>query len=168
MASDSPFHSVTLTYIAPAAEAVAVTGVVDVFVATSTAPYQISTLVFVSDDVAFVQVPTPAPLTPVSAPVELPPTKMSTLPAVVVTLVVNVTGSELAELEVFVFCCPSAIAADAGDAMTPSVAKPTRGATPHPATPRERPLAVLWLASPRRRASLRCGTARCHRARCDP
>src|SRR2546422_5872420 len=126
MASDSPFHSVTLTYIAPAAEAVAVTGVVEVFVATSTAPYQISTLVCVSDDVAFVQVPTPAPLTPVSAPVELPPTKISTLPAVVVTLVVDVTPRELAEPAVFFFFCTSAIVADAGDALTPSAAKPTR------------------------------------------
>ena len=150
------------------AEAVAVTGVVDVFVATSTAPYQISTLVFVSDDVAFVQVPTPAPLTPVSAPVELPPTKMSTLPAVVVTLVVNVTVSELAELELFVFCCTSAIAADAGDAMTPSVAKPTSVATPHQATARERTIAVIWLASPWRRASLRCATVRRYCAQCDP
>src|SRR3989454_7478358 len=130
MASVSPFHSVTLTYIAPAAEAVAVTGVVEVFVATSTAPYQISTLVCVSDDVAFVQVPTPAPLTPVSAPVELPPTKISTLPAVVVTLVVEVTVRELAELALFGFCCPSAIAAAAGGAPAPSVAKPAILASP--------------------------------------
>src|SRR2546422_9388646 len=125
MASDSPFHSVTLTYIAPAAEAVAVTGVVEVFVATSTAPYQISTLVCVSDDVAFVQVPTPAPLTPVSAPVELPPTKISTLPAGVVTLVVDVTVSGRAGVGVVVFSRTSAIAGEAGCRMTPNMANPT-------------------------------------------
>src|SRR2546422_4790493 len=48
--SDTPLHSVRVIHMPPAVAAVIVTVVVLVFVAMSTAPYQISMCVFVVDD----------------------------------------------------------------------------------------------------------------------
>src|SRR5205823_3673362 len=98
IASDTPLNSVRVIHMPPAVAAVIVTGVEEVRVATSTAPYQISMCVFVVDDWALNQLPTPPPLTPDRDPAEVPPTMISTLPAVEVGAAAKGTGSEGAEV----------------------------------------------------------------------
>ena len=135
--SDTPFHAMRVIHMPPAVAAVIVTGVEEVSVATSTAPYQISMCVFVVDDWALNQLPTPPPLTPDRDPVEVPPTMISTLPAVVVGAVVKGTGSEVAEAELPLFCWTKEMAANAAEGIRPSSAKQRRAANPHRASGRD-------------------------------
>src|SRR6266478_402011 len=166
--SDTPFHSMRVIHMPPAVAAVIVTGVEEVSVATSTAPYQISMCVFVVDDWALNQLPTPPPLTPDRDPVEVPPTMISTLPAVVVGTAVKGTGSEVAEAELPLICWTKEMAADTADGIRPSSPKQSSAANPHRASGRDRAIAFISSASPGTPASLRRAAARCRRARRRP
>src|SRR2546422_3159656 len=166
--SDTPLHSMRVIHMPPAVAAVIVTGVVLVFVAMSTAPYQISMWVFVVDDWALNQLPTPPPLTPDRDPVEVPPTMISTLPAVVVGAVVKGPGRDVAEAELPFFCWTKEMTANAVDGIRLSSATQSSAANPHRASGRDRAIAFISSASPGTPASLRRAAARCRCARRRP
>src|SRR6266403_1280100 len=161
IASDTPLNSMRVIHMPPAVAAVIVTGVEEVFVATSTAPYQISMWVFVVDDWALNQLPTPPPLTPDRGPVEAPPTMMSTLPATVDCMAVKGTGSDVAEAELPFFCWTNVMAAEAVDGIRPSSATQSSAANPPRTSARERASSIISWASPWIPASFRRAAARC-------
>src|SRR5438876_2391473 len=170
IASDTPLNSVRVIHMPPAVAAVTVTGVEEVSVATSTAPYQISMCVFVVDDWALNQLPTPPPVTPDRDPVEVPPIMISTLPAVVVGALVKGTGSDVAEAAFPLTCWTNVMAADAVGGITPRGATQSSAANPHRASGRDRTIAFISSASPGTPASLRRAAARyrCARRRPSP